>query len=770
MAQKRKVRAGYEGSIREKEIEVPESEPRIWDADVHLHVIGTSVPRLDGPAKVTGAARYTYDISLPGLLHGRTLRSPHPHARIVSIDTSKAARLPGVKAIVTFETPDFFAALGETDEAGNPIDEGGRTIEPGGRRHVLFAGEEVAAVAATTPEIAEDALRLIVARYETLPFVVDLEEARRPGAPKVFPDGNVKPSEARERGSVEAGFREAEAVVEGTYRTPVALHNALETHGAVARWEGRSLTVWASTQGVFGVRDDLAKFFKIPAGDVRVISEYLGGGFGAKFGAGVPVVTAALLARKAGAPVKLMLDRHEENLATGNRPDSVQWIKIGARADGTLTAIHLKSYGTGGIAGGAGVAGPARLIYACPNLKVEEQDVFTHAGFAMPFRAPGFPQGSFALESALDELADRLGMDPLDLRRKNYIDKPAKPLMAQYDLGAKAIGWERRRKPAGPAASDGGLRRGLGLGTAIWPLYGGPPAEARVTIHSDGSVECLCGTQDIGGGTRTVMAVVTAEVLGLRPEQVRVVLGDTATGLYSPASGGSVTLNSILPAVRSAAEGAREKLLKLAAPALGGVAEDLDLLDGRVVTRDGARSLSFAQAAARLKTTVLSAQASRIDDYKGATGELYGAQFAEVEVDTATGQVRVLKVAAVHECGRTMNRLTAESQVNGGVIMGLSYALLEERVMDAPTGQVLNANLEDYKIAGTLEMPEIVPILTEVYDPANNIGVKGLGEPPIVPTAAAIANAVSNALGIRVRELPLTPDRILSLLAAAQEA
>jgi xanthine dehydrogenase YagR molybdenum-binding subunit len=396
--------------------------------------------------------------------------------------------------------------------------------------------------------------------------------------------------------------------------------------------------------------------------------------------------------------------------------------------------------------------------------------VHTNAGPAAPFRAPGYPQGSFALESALDDLAERLGLDPLALRRRNYIDKPAKALATQYTLAAQAIGWDQRPHLGPAGGQDGRLRRGLGLGTAMWPVYGGPPADARVTIHSDGTVECACGTQDIGTGTRTAMAIVTAEVLGLQPSGIRVSLGDTAIGLYSPASGGSVTLNSILPAVRTAALGAKTKFLAAVAPALGAAAADLDLVGGEVRTADGARRMPFAQAAARLKTSVATAQASRVPNYPGRSTELFGAQFAEVVVDTWTGRVRVLRIAAAHDCGRVVDRLTAESQVCGGVIMGLSTALLEERIIDHDTGLVLNANLEDYKLAGTLEMPEIVPILTEVYDPANNVGVKGLGEPPIVPTAAAIANAVSHAIGRRVRELPITPARVLDLLARPAEA
>ena len=768
MTSRRTITIGLDGGSRQVEVQVPESEPPIWDATARLNVVGQPVRRLDGPAKVTGQARYTHDINLPGMLYGKILRSPHPHARILSVDASRSSNLAGVKAVVVFDTPDYFGKLEKSEDSGQPKESDEGRSEGQTKRRILFAGEEVAAVAATTPEIAEDALDLIEVRYETLPHVVDLEEARRPDAPKVYPKGNLAPPSVGERGSVEAGFKAADAVVEGTYTTPVALHNALETHGAVARWEAGKLAVWASTQGVFGFRDDLAKFFGIPAASVRVQSEYLGGGFGAKFGAGVVGVVTALLAKKAQAPVKLMLDRREENLATGNRPSSVQWIKVGAKRDGTLTAIHLRSYGTGGIAGGAGVSGPVRMFYSCPNVRTEEQDVFTHTGFAMPFRAPGFPQGSFALESALDELADKLGLDPLELRRKNYLEQKAKVLMQEYELAAKAIGWSRRRPPAA-APANGGIRRGLGMGTAGWGMYGGPPADATVRITSDGRVECVCGTQDIGTGTRTAMAIVTAEVLGLKPDQVHVVLGDTATGMYSPASGGSVTLTSILPAVRSAAEGARRKLLEAAAPGLGAKPEDLDLKDGRIATADGGKSVGFAQAAARLKSAVISAQASRVDNYEGMGGESWGAQFAEVEVDTATGQVRVLKIAAAHDAGRTVNKLTSESQINGGVIMALSYALLEQRVMDSPTGIVMNPNLEDYKIAGPMETPEIVPIMVDANDVANNIGVKGLGEPPVVPTAAAIANAVSNAIGARVRDLPITPDRVLALLGKVKE-
>ncbi|HYB53634.1 MAG TPA: molybdopterin cofactor-binding domain-containing protein, partial [Thermoanaerobaculia bacterium] len=407
------VRLGFNGHFEEKKMELATGDPPPYDPSRKFRLLGTRVPRLDGRAKATGEARYSIDVLLPGMLYGRILRSPHAAAKVVEVDLAAARKMPGVRAALAI-------------------------AEPGGV--VRFAGQEIAALAAETPEQAEDALRAIRVQYAPRPFVVDPVAARKADAPLVFEgeaqtrtsagdapggaaplprQGNVQGPRATSKGDVEEGFRKAHAVVEGTYVTQVQTHSALETHGLVARWEGEELTVWASTQGIFSVRDELAQSLSVPASKVRVHCDYMGGGFGAKFGARVEGVTAARLAREAGAPVKLFLDRKEEQLATGNRPAAIQWIKAGATRDGKLTALHVVVHGSGGTNGNTGTTAPAKNVYACDNIKTEEYDVFTNAGPSTAMRAPGHPQGAFVLESAMDELAARIGMDPLEFRMKN---------------------------------------------------------------------------------------------------------------------------------------------------------------------------------------------------------------------------------------------------------------------------------------------------------------------------------------------------------------
>ncbi|MBI4550901.1 MAG: xanthine dehydrogenase family protein molybdopterin-binding subunit [Candidatus Latescibacteria bacterium] len=695
--------------------------------------IGQHIPRLDGVAKVTGKAKYTYDINLPGLLYGKILRSAHPRARVVKIDASKAMARPGVKAVLL---PDDVKGLFN--------------------KECRYAGQEVAAVAATSPDIAEDALALIDVQYEKLPFVVDVDDAMKPDAAQVYGDRkNVSDPRVREQGDVAAGFATADVVVEATYRCQVQTHVALETHGTVARWDGDKLTVWASTQGVFSVRDELAKYFNLPATQVRVITEYMGGGFGAKFGARPEGIIAALLAKKAGAPVKLMLSRKEEHLTTGNRPSSIQQVKIGAKKDGTLVAYQRSNYGTGGVAGGAGIpAGP--YIYAVPNFRVEQRDVSTNAGAQAAQRAPGHPQASFGMESVMDELAEKLGIDPLELRKKN---DPNKTRQKEYDIAAQKIGWERRNKT--PGAGSGTKKRGMGIGSCTWG-GGGSGTKAQVTINNDGSVEVKCGTQDIGTGTKTIIAIITAEEFGLSPQDIQVRIGDTD---FPPSggSGGSTTAASVSPAIKSTTMLAKQKLFEVVAPKLGAQPADLVARDGKVfVKSDPSKSVAWKQATAQLADGPITIQGEWVAGYSD-TG-VAGTQFVEVEVDTETGHVQMLKVVAVHDCGLVIDRLTAESQVNGGVLMGVGYALYEDRILDSPTGHMVNANLEDYKVVGAMEVPEIEAIF---YDEPHR-GVIGLGEPPVIPTAGAIANAIYNACGARVRELPITPDKVLTALAQTQ--
>jgi xanthine dehydrogenase YagR molybdenum-binding subunit len=755
---KQKLRLGFNGSFEEKEVEVASQDPVPWDPSKKFSILGSRVPRLDARAKATGAARYSIDVRLPGMLYGKILRSPHPAAVVRAIDLSGARKMPGVKAALAI-------------------------LQPGEK--VRFAGQEVAAIAADSPERAIDAVSAIRVNYEPTPFVVDPQAARSEGAPRVFEGkaetkvtaadapggrkplpskGNVQGPRSFEKGDVEEGFRKADVVVEGTYSTQVQTHTALETHGVVARWEGDELTVWASTQGIFSVREELAETLKIPQSKVRVITEYMGGGFGAKFGARVEGVTAAKLAREAGAPVKLFLDRKEEQLATGNRPSSVQWIKAGATREGKLTALHLVVHGNGGTNGGTGTSGPLKNVYACDNVKTEEYDVFTNAGPSAAFRAPGHPQGSFALEATMDELAVKLGMDPIELRLKN---DPSEVRREEFRIGAERIGWRsrnERRKTEDPA-----ILRGVGTGAAVWYNTGGTGPKATVTIHRDGSAEVVHGVQDLGTGARTMVGIVAAEELSLPLEKVAVRIGDTRLP-YGPGSGGSTTTPSTAPTIRAAAFDARRRLAEIVGNRLSVPAESLEFDGGAFSVRgDPSRRVSWTEACSSLPEEGISGTASRAENHPDAWKRFTaGAQFAEVEVDTETGLVRVRRVVAVHDCGLVVNALTTESQIQGGVIQGISYALYENRVLDRATGRAVNPDVEQYKIVGSMDVPEIEAIVVPVWDGVNNTHSVGIGEPATVPTAGAIANAVSHAIGARIRRLPITPESVLEAIAESR--
>ena len=753
-----KIRVGFDGDFQVKEITVAPGDPVPWDPSKKFSIVGTRVPRLDGKPKATGEAKYSIDIRRPGMLYGRILRCPLAAATVTSVDLSSARKMPGVRATLVL-------------------------AEPGEK--VRFAGQEIAAIAAETPEQAYDALAAIKVVYEPRPFVVGLEAARKPGAPLVFEgkaetktsagevettkkglprNGNVLGPRSTNKGNVEQGYQKADAVVEGTYVCQVQTHTALETHGLVAQWDGDELTVWASTQGLFGVRDDLAETLKIPVSKIRCITEYMGGGFGAKFGARIEGLTAARLAREAGAPVKLFLDRKEEQLATGNRPSATQTVKAGATKDGKLTALQLTVYGDGGTNGGTGTGGPIKNIYACENLKVDEYDVFTNAGPSTAMRAPGHPQGAFALEGTMDELAGKLGMDPLEFRLKN---DPSAVRREEFRIGAEKIGWktrDSRRK-----TSDPEIVRGVGMGASVWYNTGDTGPRATVTIHKDGSAEVEHGVQDLGTGSRTMVAIVAAEELQLPLEKVSVSIGDTRMP-YGPESGGSTTTPSSAPTIRRAAYQAKKQLAAAVAATWKVPADSVTIADGTVsAPGEPKHSLSWADACKLLPGQGVSATADRADNHEDAWKRFTtGAQFAEVEVDTATGKVRVERIVAVHDCGVPLNRLATESQIQGGVIQGVSYALFEDRILDRPTGRMVNPNVDSYKIAGSLDVPEIDVVLVTVWDGVNNTHSVGIGEPATVATAAAIANAVSHAIGARIRQIPLTPEVVLAAVAEAR--
>ncbi|MCX4244923.1 xanthine dehydrogenase family protein molybdopterin-binding subunit [Paraliomyxa miuraensis] len=765
---KQTLRLGFEGHLRKVDVTLPATEATPWDADSKLEIVGTEVPRLDGHLKVSGRAKYTFDVALPGMLWAAVLRSPHPAARIESIDVSKAEGQPGVKAVLAVAKP------GDT---------------------LRFAGQDVAAVAAERPEQARDALALIEVRYTPLPFVVDTEGAMRDKAPRVHEapiterrtegdepgkakaggmQGNVRALPPNERGNVDKALRESDVVHEATYVTQVQTHSALETHGVLVRWDGdQSMTVWASTQGIFSVRDEMAEVFGLAPSKVRVITEYLGGGFGAKFGASAPGsrlgFIAGELSRLARAPVKLMCDRHEEHVCTGNRPDSRQAVALGGRR-GKLHAIDVVAHGTAGIGTGAGVGRNAFSLYTrCPNARVRAHDVFTNGGPGTAMRAPGHPQGAFALELALDELAAKMGVDPLKLR----LDHDEHPLRSmQLRQGAERFGWDELRKRSAQLRSrNTRVRKGVGVASSLWGDFGrANAAVATCSVLRDGTIELKNGVQDIGGGIPTVIAQVGAEVFARPLSTIRVRYGDSDYG-PSVGSGGSTTTSSVTPAVRNACEQARVALQELAAKQLKVPAGEVRW-DGDGTAHGGGGSITFGQLCKKIDGEAIVATATRPATYGhepmafpgSKFYQIAGAQFAEVEVDTWTGVVRATRVLAVHDCGRVMNPLTLRSQINGGVIQGTSYALMEERVLDGDLGRMLNPNLESYKILGARDVPEIEVMLTEVHTGANNTGAVGIGEPATVPTAAAIACAVYDALGVPVRSLPITPAKVLEAL------
>lgn len=749
------------GEKQKEKLKVTEThDVTAWSVQQAFRVVGQAHPRIEGAEKVTGRARYSYDIQLPGQLYARVLRSPHPHAVIRSIDTSRAEALPGVYAVLSANNAPDIDWYKET-----------KLFD----RTVRFIGDEVAAVAAISEEIADDALRLIEVAYEPLPFVVDLGSALAPDAPRLYPNGNIAGEpEEYERGDVERGLREADMVIDQVYETEAALHNALEPHGCTAVWEGEQLVLYDSTQAIFQVREDVAEKLKLPEHHVRVIKQYMGGGFGAKQIAWKHDVIAALLAKQAGRPVQLMLDRQAENLAVGNRNPTRQRVRIGAKRDGTLVAIDVKieqqigAYRVGGEA--SNVSGMYQTLYRCPHVRTEQIAVYTNTGPAVAFRAPGHVEAAFALEQAMDELARALKLDPIALRLQNYTEEDQKKqqpytspegLKRCIETVSEVFGWN----PSKPRSTQGTKRRGIGFAAHDWPGGGGhPPGYAWVKLNADGTCDVITGTQDIGTGTRTGLAQIAAEELGLALEQISLHLGDTAQGPYSPASAGSATQATIGPAIRAAAQEVKRQLLEAAAPILEEPPEHLVVRDGYVCVSDAPENaVAIADLCKRIAPHMIQGQGAREPDPEGKAVRTFGAQCVEIEVDIQTGELQVVRVVAAHECGRIINPTMVESQVIGGITQGVGFALSEERVIDTRRGLVLNANLEEYKVPTVADIPLMHYAGIDLPDTqANSTGAKGIGEPPLIPTAPAIANALFDAIGLRLRHGPLTRRRIIT--------
>jgi xanthine dehydrogenase YagR molybdenum-binding subunit len=704
------------------------------------------------------------------MLHAAVLRSPHASARVKEISLERALAAPGVRAavgpggaVVLADETGFqgqaVAAAATVRPAVRPGGIGVLTDEPG------FQGQAVAAVAADTIEQARKAIELVEIEWEVREPVLDPDEAVRRGQLVGGPN-------RYERGDVDRALAEADVVVEAEYRTQTVLHNSMETHQSICEWQGDRLDIYISTQSIWGVRDEVAATLGLSRDKVRVVCEFMGGGFGSKNGANDHTYIAAELARRTGRPVRCALTRREENLAAGNRNSTIQRLTAGARSDGTLVALvgeYVNATGWDGWA--SSTDGPMQMLYDCENIRTALYPAKINTPPMKAFRAPGFVEGTFGLECLLDELAARLEMDPLELRRLNYAnstdDRPysSKNLMECYRRAEPH--WERRDEVRG--RSEGPWKRGVGLASQVWYGGGGPPCYAWVRLGSDGRATVITAMQDIGTGTATAMAQVAAEELGLPLDRIDFVFGDSARGPYAVTSAGSSTMPSMGPAVRSAAADAARQVLEIAAQRYEQEEGALSLDGGNVVSSDGG-SWPIEEVVGLLEDAQILGQGARGPNPTGMQVLTFGVQVADVAVDVETGEVRVERVVAIHDVGRVINPLGASSQVEGGIIQGIGHTLSEDRLIDPQSGITLNQTLDAYKLPTIADVPEIVTDLLDIPDEhLTNLGSKGLGEPPIVPTAAAIANAIRDATGADVRSLPISREEMLRALAEARE-
>lgn len=734
-------------------------------------IIGTKVQRLDGPEKSTGRAKYSFDINRPGMLQAQMLRCPHAHARVKTIDTAAAEKTPGFRAIHVIVKPN---------------------------EELYFAGAEVLAIAADTEEHAADCLRAVRIEYDVLPHLVKESDTLQAQAGTLGGMGNpsnVLPGgESATDNFEQNAAQNAAASHEGRYGVAIISHQCLEPHGLVAEWDAsqENLTIWASTQAVPNTATQLAQYFKLPATRVKCITHYMGGGFGSKFGPDIQGQVAAELARKARAAVKLMLTREDEVTVGGMRPSAYGTIKITLDNEGKIRSFDADCYGSPGVGRGATVNFQLLpYVYATvPNIRKKHRIVRMNVQTARAMRAPGHPQNCLLTEQAIDDVAAKLNLDPLTVRLRNLPPNDANAArMApttflaqrntiytrQLEHMRKMCEWDRRWHP--PGRGDGPIKTGIGIALHTWGGGGRGPNPTKITINADGSVLVQSGSQDLGTAQRTLTAIVVAEILGLQVRDITVELGDSSMGQSTP-SGGSTTAPGSGAAVLKAAEMARDAFLQAIAPRFEAQPGDLALEEGSLVNRTNNQRTPWRQAAARLGMnpvqvtgdwpTTMQLQGSQelrdLWNTRITNQGVGGVQVAEVQVDTETGVVRCTNVWAIQDCGLVINKQGCESQVTGGVIMGVNYALFEECHYDRQTGRCVNPNMEFYKLGGINDMPRVHVHMMDMPER----GVIGIGEPPTISTAAAVGNAVFNAIGVRVAEAPFTPDRVLAALASAR--
>jgi CO/xanthine dehydrogenase Mo-binding subunit len=762
--------------------------------------VGLSIPRPDGPEKVTGQVQYVADIKARGLLHAKLLRSPHAHARILRIDTSKARALPGVRAVLTAaDIPELKRKAPTRAHAVLAID------------RVMFVGHPVAAVAADEPAIAEEALDLIEVEYEVLPAAVDPLQSMQPGAPPVAEAGTeadtseamahgavtvakteAKPTKAvnisqqsrLHRGDIAKGFAESDVIIEKTYRVPMVHQGYLEPHAVLAQWDTTGfLTLWASTQGSFNTRSEVADVLEISENRIKVIPVECGGGFGGKIRALCEPITA-ILARATGRPVRYVMTRREELEAGMPAPQVIIRLKTGVKRDGTLMALEAETILESGAFSGAVLAVSAVFLasmYKWPSFEVRGFEVLTHKPSIAAYRAPVAPQTIFAIDSHMEQIARALGLDPVEFRARHLMregDPMANGQPWQSNGAAEVLRriaehplWKNRAEWAAGSGKDGHGLRGTGLALGGW-LGGLQPTGATVRLNPDGSVSVLTGQVDIAG-TNIALAQIAASAYGVDIEHVRITTGDTDSAPVTGLSAGSKTIYTVGVAVMEAAKDARRQTFEVAAAELEASIHDLEIEDGKVFVRGlPDRVVTLAQIGKKGNLYM-----SKVQPVLGVArpafsqqAPAFAAQLARIEVDPDTGELTLHAFVVVQDAGKAINPLGVEGQMQGGAVQSLGMALTEALNFD-DNGKLTNPSLLDYRKLTAADLPNIETIIVEVPSPAGPFGARGVGEPPIIPAPAAIANAIEDATGARLTHLPLTPERIaLELVAQAARA
>jgi xanthine dehydrogenase molybdenum-binding subunit len=741
-------------------------------------VIGTRPIRHDGLDKVTGRATYGGDVQMAGLLHSRVLRSPHAHARIRSIDTSKAVALPGVEAVLTAkDVPDPGDRVADLGEGSTPVKYLSHNVIA--RDKVLYKGHAVAAVAATSPHIAEEALALIQVDYEPLPCVIDVRDAMKPGAPLVHEDliteslgkptgqpSNVAKHFQFKLGDPDKGFAAAELVIEREFHTATVHQGYIEPHNATAMFNpDGNVTIWCSTQGAFTARDQIAEILRMPVSRIKVVPMEIGGGFGGKIRIYLEPI-AALLSRKTGKPVKVLMNRADVFEGTGPTPGSHIRVKIGVDKGGRMTAAQAYLAYEAGAYPGSPVGAGAMCVFACydvPNVLIDGYDVVVNKPATSAYRAPGATNAAFATETVIDEICEKLKIDPLEFRIKNGAKEGTRradgPVFKRIGMIETV---EAAKKHPHYAAPLGGPHRGRGVASGFW-FNIGLKSSATVSVHADGTVSLVEGSTDIGG-TRTSIAMQLAEALGIRAEDVRPVVGDTETVGYTDVTGGSRVTFATGWAAYEAAQDIKRQMIARAAKIWEVKPEDVVYEAGTLsCTKDAAKRFTFQELAAKLNETGGTIVGRASINARGAGGG-FATHIVDVEVDPDTGKTTILRYTALQDVGKAIHPSYVEGQMQGGAVQGIGWALNEEYIYN-DKGVMTNASFLDYRMPTSLDLPMIDTVIVEVPNPGHPYGVRGVGEVPIVPPPAAIANAIYRAVGVRMHELPMSPGRVVKAMS-----